>query len=405
MVKDAAPLTADDLTPRQSRIRQFFEDFVQDHGYPPSYREIAQAVGLASLSSVSWNVRTLQKKGYLVRAEQPRTELAAAARRDDLISRLARRRAASGLSQADVAGLMGTSQSVVTRLEAGQNDTQLSTLTKYAEALGVSLNFTERTDAPRFTFDRGSLGGDAAPEGRDSPGRLVPPGGMPAEVPGRPDPDPVLTGRQRKILQVIRDSVQRRGYAPTLREIADAVGLASVSSVSFQLGRLEDKGYLSRDGGRPRIVQTTMGGDKVISPESEVDGPPPPDSPSRETISVPLLGRIAAGGPILAEESVEESFALPRQLVGEGNLFLLKVVGDSMINAAIADGDWVVVRQQHDAENGDMVAAMIDDETTVKTLKRSDGHQWLMPHNPAYAPILGDEASILGRVTAVLRRV
>jgi repressor LexA len=121
-----------------------------------------------------------------------------------------------------------------------------------------------------------------------------------------------------------------------------------------------------------------------------------------------MIGRIAAGGPILAEEGVEDEFPLPRQLVGDGTLFMLRVVGDSMIDAAIADGDWVVVRQQPDAENGDIVAATIDGvevEGTVKTLKRSDGHVWLMPHNPAYAPILGDEATIVGKVVAVLRRV
>jgi len=126
---------------------------------------------------------------------------------------------------------------------------------------------------------------------------------------------------------------------------------------------------------------------------------------SQEAAYVPLVGRIAAGGPILAEESIEDIFPLPRQIVGEGTLFLLKVVGDSMINAAIADGDWVVVRQQPVAENGDIVAAMIDGEATVKTFKRSDGHVWLMPHNPAYTPIPGDEAAILGRVVAVMRRV
>jgi repressor LexA len=129
------------------------------------------------------------------------------------------------------------------------------------------------------------------------------------------------------------------------------------------------------------------------------------DISSQEAAYVPLVGRIAAGGPILAEEAIEDIFPLPRQLVGGGTLFLLKVVGDSMINAAIADGDWVVVRQQEDAENGDIVAAMIDGEATVKTLKRSDGHVWLMPHNPAYTPILGDEATILGRVVTVLRRL
>jgi len=401
----AGSLPAGDLTPTQSRIRQFIEDFVQDQGYSPSYREIGKAVGLASLSSVSLHVRTLQKKGYLAReAARPRTAEAAAARKDDLISRLARRRAASGLSQADVAGLMGTSQSVVTRLEAGQNDTQLSTLAKYAEALGVTLDFTERAGS-QSTSSGSGLSGEAAPDGRDSPGTPVRSGGGPAEVPDRPDPDHVLTWRQRRILHVIQDAAQSRGYPPSLREIAEAVGLASPSSVAFQLATLESKGYLRRDAGRPRTVETTAGKYQLISPESEVYGRPPPDSPAQETISVPLLGRIAAGGPILAEESVEEILQLPRQLVGEGSLFLLRVVGDSMHFAAIADGDWVAVRQQHDAENGEIVAAMIDGETTVKTLKRSGGHLWLMPHNPAYPPIPGDEASILGRVVAVLRRV
>jgi repressor LexA len=128
----------------------------------------------------------------------------------------------------------------------------------------------------------------------------------------------------------------------------------------------------------------------------------------QEAASVPLVGRIAAGNPILASQAPEDIFSLPRQLVGEGTLFMLKVAGDSMIGAAIADGDWVVVRQQPDAENGDIVAATVDGievEGTVKTLKRSDGHVWLMPHNPAYPPILGDQATIVGKVVAVLRRV
>jgi repressor LexA len=124
-----------------------------------------------------------------------------------------------------------------------------------------------------------------------------------------------------------------------------------------------------------------------------------------EAAYVPVVGRIAAGGPILAEQEVEAVFPLPRDLVGEGDLFMLKVVGDSMIDAAICDGDWVVVRQQNTADNGDIVAALIDDEATVKTFKRRDGHVWLMPHNPAYAPILGDHATVMGKVVTVLRRV
>jgi repressor LexA len=256
-----------------------------------------------------------------------------------------------------------------------------------------------------------------APRPKGKPGRK-PKGSVPQvilETPDKPDPDHVLTWRQRKVLQVIRDSVQKRGYPPSMREIGEAVGLTSTSSVSYQLSTLQRKGYLHRDVGRPRTVEVRLPGQPAVRPEGhdtapvEEAGPvasvPGLDIPSQETIYVPLVGRIAAGVPILAEQAVEDVFPLPRQLVGEGTLFLLRVRGDSMINAAITDGDWVVVRQQQVAENGDIVAAMVDGEATVKTFKRSDGHVWLIPHNPAYTPILGDEASILGRVVAVLRRV
>jgi repressor LexA len=216
-----------------------------------------------------------------------------------------------------------------------------------------------------------------------------------------------LTRRQRTIIQVIEDSVQRCGYAPTLREIGAAVGLASTSSVSHQLSRLEKKGYLSRGVGRPRtaVVRT------LTAPAVELADQAPSRAEGQRVAHVPLVGHIAAGGPIIADQSIEEIFPLPRQLVGEGELMMLKVVGDSMINAAIADGDWVVVRRESDVVNGDIVAAMIENDTsadgeaTVKTFKKSDGHVWLIPHNPAYTPILGDEAKILGKVVAVLRRV
>jgi repressor LexA len=245
----------------------------------------------------------------------------------------------------------------------------------------------------------------AKPRGR--PGRK-PRGTVPSivtDIPDKPDPDHVLTWRQRKVLQVIRDSVQRRGYPPSMREIGEAVGLTSTSSVSYQLSTLQNKGYLRRDAGRPRTVEVRLPGHPAVRPEPDVEEAMPMDITSQEAAYVPLVGRIAAGGPILAEQAIEEIFPLPRQLVGEGTLFLLKVVGDSMINAAIADGDWVVVRQQPVAENGDIVAAMIDGEATVKTFKRATDHVWLMPHNPSYTPILGDEAEILGKVVAVLRRV
>ena len=224
-----------------------------------------------------------------------------------------------------------------------------------------------------------------------------------AESPDMTGPD--LTPRQCKIIQVIEDSVQRCGYAPTLREIGEAAGLASTSSVSHHLSALEKKGYLSRGAGRPRTAVVRPPADPAIPQRA---GQVHSDTERRRVAHVPLVGRIAAGGPILAEQSTEDIIPLPRQLVGEGEFIMLQVVGDSMINAAIADGDWVVVRPETDVENGDIVAATIDGvevEGTVKTFKRSDGHVWLMPHNPAYAPILGDDAVIVGKVVAVLRRV
>ncbi len=233
------------------------------------------------------------------------------------------------------------------------------------------------------------------------------------ELPERDSGDG-LTVRQRRVLEVIRNSVDRRGYPPSLREIGEAVGLTSPSSVAHQLSALERKGYLRRDPNRPRAIEVvspdtprdTRGyrGTATAADEGAYDETGLRDS-RPEASYVPVLGRIAAGVPIMAEESVEDVFPLPRQIVGEGALFLLKVVGDSMIDAAICDGDWVVVRQQPSAENGDIVAAMLDNEATVKTFKRADGHAWLVPHNPRFEPIDGDHATILGKVTAVLRRV
>jgi repressor LexA len=205
-----------------------------------------------------------------------------------------------------------------------------------------------------------------------------------------------LSPRQRRILEVIREWVDRLGYPPSVREIGEAVGLNSTSSVAHQLRALERKGYLRRDPNRPRAVG-------VLPPDADVEAEEAAARPS--PTYVPVVGRIAAGGPILAEEAIEDVFPLPRELVGQGSLFLLRIVGDSMVEAAITDGDWVVVRQQASAENGEIVAAMLDGEATVKTFRRRDGHVWLLPHNPAYEPILGDDATILGRVVAVLRRL
>lgn len=214
-----------------------------------------------------------------------------------------------------------------------------------------------------------------------------------------------LTARQRRILETIRSCVDLRGYPPSMREIGDAVGLTSPSSVKHQLTTLERKGYLRRDPNRPRAIEVVQPDDsRRVAPltvpaagRGSADEQPVPSY-------VPVVGRIAAGGPILAEQLVEDVFPLPRQLVGEGELFLLRVSGDSMVDAAICDRDWVVVRRQPVAENGQIVAAMIDGEATVKTFRqKTDGHVWLIPHNAAYAPIPGDEAQILGRVVSVLR--
>jgi repressor LexA len=216
-----------------------------------------------------------------------------------------------------------------------------------------------------------------------------------------------LTQRQRRVLEVIRDSIERRGYPPSVREIGEAVGLSSASSVAHQLSVLQRKGWLRRDPNRPRALDVRLPGESSVrsaAPAADLVGAAEEGSGPAPAY-VPLVGRIAAGGPVLAEQAVEDVFPLPRELVGEGTVFMLKVAGDSMVEAAICDGDWVVVRQQPTAENGEIVAAMIDGEATVKTYKRRDGHVWLLPHNPAYEPIPGDEATILGRVVSVLRRV
>jgi repressor LexA len=230
--------------------------------------------------------------------------------------------------------------------------------------------------------------------------------GLRAQTPAKPDQDHVLTWRQRKILQAIRDSVQKRGFPPSMREIAEAVGLISTSSVSYQLAVLERKGYLHRDVRRPRTVEVHLPGhpanrlDRSRDTE-EIPGRPAPS----DTVHVPLVGRIDAGGPLLVAQQVEEVYPLPRKLVGDGRVFMLRVAGDSMINAAIADGDWVVIRAQETADAGDIVAAMIDGQATVKTLNRSDGHAWLTPQNRDFLPILADDAAIIGKVVAVIRQV
>ncbi len=228
-----------------------------------------------------------------------------------------------------------------------------------------------------------------------------------------------LTARQRAVLETVQVVIATRGYPPSMREIGEAVGLSSPSSVKHQLNVLERKGFLRRDPNLPRAMEVVP----MAVAELQID---PSDAHMDATVSslqmhrlnsegaaeqdgrpeasyVPVVGRIAAGGPILAEQAIEDVFPLPRQLVGDGELFLLKVSGDSMIEAAICDGDWVVVRRQPVAENGEIVAAMLDGEATVKTFKRTATDVWLLPQNSAYEPIHGNGADILGRVVTVLR--
>ncbi len=212
------------------------------------------------------------------------------------------------------------------------------------------------------------------------------------EMPDGPVDENGLTPRQTKILLAIKEAMETNGYPPSMREIGEAAGLSSPSSVKYQLEALESKGWIRRDPSRGRALEVLTPGDERFE-----------DIKPERTHNVPLVGRIAAGGPILAEQNVEELFPLPASLVGEGELFMLKVVGDSMIDAAICDGDYVVIRSQKDANKGEIVAAMIDGEATVKTLSKKNGQIWLLPANDNYQPIDGNQAEILGVVTAVLR--
>jgi repressor LexA len=245
--------------------------------------------------------------------------------------------------------------------------------------------------------------------------------------PGEPDPKRDLTPRQRDVLRAIEGFRQRHHYGPSVRDIGRVIGLGP-SGVQHHLTVLRQKGWLSGATGQARTsvvrapdqpvievieARQAAGAIRARSRESRkarepgITGKAAPMRTvgTQNAAYVRLLGEIAAGYPKDANQSVEDVFPLPKQLVGEGDLFLLKVVGDSMIDAAIADGDWVVVREQQVAENGEIIVAMIEGEATVKSYRVSDGHVWLIPHNPAFAPIQGDGATILGKVVSVLRRV
>jgi hypothetical protein len=221
-----------------------------------------------------------------------------------------------------------------------------------------------------------------------------------------------LSERQRRILNVISDAVMLRGYPPSIREIGDAAGLQSTSSVAYQLKQLEEKGFLRRDPNKPRAVdvrhlntddaEKKPGRKSKEAPDTSANGP----EESAAVAYIPVVGRIAAGAPITAEENIDTYFPMPDEVVGGGELYMLQVVGDSMQDAGILNGDWVIIRPQSVAEEGEFVAALLDgSEATVKEFHRDSSGVWLLPHNDAYPPINGDDAEIMGKVVSVFRKL
>ena len=202
----------------------------------------------------------------------------------------------------------------------------------------------------------------------------------------------MLSAREEQILQLISDQIEERGYPPSVREIGQAVGLKSTSTVHGYLSSLERKGYIRRDAAKPRAIEVIMGVDRM-------------PLPARDVLNVPLVGRVTAGQPILAVENIADYFPLPRSLAGECDSFLLQVSGESMVGADILDGDYVLVRKQPTAENGDIVVALIEDEATVKRFYRDGNHVRLEPENPAFSAIITDKAMLLGKVIGLVRKI
>ncbi len=220
-----------------------------------------------------------------------------------------------------------------------------------------------------------------------------------------------LTDRQRRILQVIRDAVVLRGYPPSIREIGDAAGLQSTSSVAYQLKELERKGFLRRDPNKPRAVDVrTLTIDELPKagpkPKKKTDAVTQLHENASTASFIPVVGSIAAGNPITAEENITSYLPLPEEIVGSGDLFMLKVIGESMRDAGILDGDYVVIRSQKVAEQGEIVAAMIEGEATVKEFFKDESGLWLLPHNDSFSPIaVTPDTEVLGKVVSVIRKV
>ncbi len=207
-----------------------------------------------------------------------------------------------------------------------------------------------------------------------------------------------ITKRQQQIYDFIRSYQQEKGYPPSVREMAAAVGLSSPSTVHAHLSALEEHGLIKRDATKPRALEVfNSDGDAVKLAEVK-------ESPARGTVSLPLVGRVAAGMPILAEQNIEDTFTLPTEIASDSSSFVLEVHGNSMINAGIFNGDFISVREQKNAMNGEIVVAMIDGEATVKTFYKERGRVRLQPENDAMEPIYADNPTILGKVVALMRR-
>lgn len=207
-----------------------------------------------------------------------------------------------------------------------------------------------------------------------------------------------LTKRQQDILAFLKEQIAANGYPPSVREICEAIGLSSTSTVHSHLNTLEAKGFIRREANGARTITLVDDADDPESTNHLLE-----DDPYANTQVLPLLGRVAAGEPILAEQNIEETLVLPTSLVGDAGSFLLEVHGESMIEAGILDGDYVVVKEQSDASNGDIVVALLDDSATVKTFYRDSGRIRLQPQNPTMDPIYPDQVTILGKVVALLR--
>jgi repressor LexA len=221
-------------------------------------------------------------------------------------------------------------------------------------------------------------------------------------LPDNPSDNPELSARQVIVLQTIIDTVANQGFPPAMRDLLNASGLSSVSSIAHQLSALEKLGYIKRGSNKARGMEVLRNVDGSTFESNNSTSASSTDS----TVSIPLLGQIAAGTGLIAEQNIENTMSLPREMTGYGDLFMLQVRGDSMIDAGIFDGDFVVVRQQPTANNGEIVAALInDEEATVKTFKKRDGQVWLMPHNPDFEPIDGNDARIMGIVVTVMRKL